>query len=399
MTVEVSHKPEILGYHEACLLLPRMSDDEYAALRESIRKGYDENKPIELFDGEILDGRHRYKACLDEGITPKFINLIGIDPYDYVLRVHKGRRSWRSQEQQVLVEGELIGKSDAFKAEQQRIRDEANRKRAEAAKGNDNASKDREAKTVEPQSEAPLNTSRAKTPQKTATVKATQIGVSRAAVERAESIKKHSPVLAEKVAQGDMSASEAIREIKKSAIAERLETVAAREVEAPTGLYDVIVIDPPWPMEKIERDVRPNQVAFDYPTMSEQELAALDIPADTDCHIWLWTTHKFMPMAFRLLDAWDLKYVCAFVWHKPGGFQPIGLPQYNCEFALYARKGSPAFLDTKALPVCFNAQRGAHSEKPDEFYDVLRRVTGGRRLDMFNRRTIEGFTGWGKEAA
>lgn len=175
--------------------------------------------------------------------------------------------------------------------------------------------------------------------------------------------------------------------------------VAEREIEEPTGVYDVLVIDPPWPMQKIARDVRPNQVGFDYPTMTDAELLALDIPAADDCHVWLWTTHRFMPLAFRMLDEWGARYVCTFVWHKPGGFQPIGLPQYNCEFALYARIGTPAFVETKAFPVCFDAPRGAHSEKPQAFYDTVARVTTGRRLDMFNRRTIPGFDAWGKEAA
>ena len=174
----------------------------------------------------------------------------------------------------------------------------------------------------------------------------------------------------------------------------------ARETALPDGTYDVIVIDPPWPVEKIERDVRPNQSArLDYPTMTEAELEALAIPTAADSHVWLWTTQRFVPMAFRLLERWGFRYVCTFVWRKPGGFQPIGLPQFNCEFALYARKGTPLFANTKAFPTCFEAPRGQHGEKPDKFYDLLRRVTAGRRLDMFNRRPIEGFTGWGNQAS
>lgn len=204
--------------------------------------------------------------------------------------------------------------------------------------------------------------------------------------------------VAEKLSDGAKNYADATREIQREEITERLNEVSTREVKRLTGKFDVIVIDPPWPMQKIERDERPNQVALDYPTMTEDELAEMQMPAADDCHLWLWTTHKYLPMAMRLLNAWGMKYVCTFVWHKNGGPQPFGLPQYNCEFALYARKGTPKFIDTRAFNTCFNAARGDHSEKPSEFYDMVRRVTAGARVDMFNRRKIEGFDGWGNEA-
>lgn len=192
------------------------------------------------------------------------------------------------------------------------------------------------------------------------------------------------------------------RAAKTTATKARNEETAARKMAAPEGRYGTLVIDPPWPMEKVERDERPNQIGFDYPTMDETALrefgGAVNAAAHDNAHLFMWTTHKFLPMSLRLLEVWGWKYVLTMVWHKPGGFQPFGLPQYNCEFCVYARRGAPVFRETKAFPTCFEAPRGAHSEKPDAFYDMIRRVTHDGRIDIFNRRQIDGFTGWGNES-
>jgi N6-adenosine-specific RNA methylase IME4 len=168
------------------------------------------------------------------------------------------------------------------------------------------------------------------------------------------------------------------------------------------GPFDCVVIDPPWAMQKIDRDVRPNQDAFAYPVMTEEELlpfwpVEIAPKLSDDCHVFCWTTQRFLPAALRLMEAWALKYVLTMVWYKTGGFQPIGLPQFNCEFVIYGRKGTPVFVDTKNFACGFTAPRREHSRKPDEFYDLVRRVTGGSRIDVFSREPREGFSQFGNE--
>ena len=162
--------------------------------------------------------------------------------------------------------------------------------------------------------------------------------------------------------------------------------------------YATIVIDPPWPMRFIQRESAPTQVQMPYKVMQESEIAALRLPAAEECHVWCWTTQKFLPMALHVLKAWGVKYVCTVTWCKPGGFQPFGLPQYASEFVLYGRIGSPAFRETKNFKTWFTAPRRKHSEKPDAFYDLVRRVCQGPRADIFNRRPIDGFVGIGDES-
>jgi N6-adenosine-specific RNA methylase IME4 len=150
-------------------------------------------------------------------------------------------------------------------------------------------------------------------------------------------------------------------------------------------------------MKKIDRTVRPNQTAFDYPTMSIDEIFKIVLPAEDDCHLYVWTTQKFLPLTFEIIKEWGFNYIFTMVWHKPGGFQPVGLPQYNCEFCLFARKGSLPFNDTKAFNTCFNAQRKEHSRKPDEFYQLVKRVSPEPRIDIFSREKRDGFSQYGNE--
>jgi N6-adenosine-specific RNA methylase IME4 len=176
----------------------------------------------------------------------------------------------------------------------------------------------------------------------------------------------------------------------------------ATAVFSTDGPYDCIVIDPPWDIKKIDRDVRPNQDAFDYPTMSDEKIASFwaeNIAArmKPDCHVFMWTTQKKLPVSINLLRQLNLRYVLTMVWHKPGGFQPIDLPQYNCEFVVYARHGVPIFIDTKSFNCCFSAPSREHSRKPAYFYDLIRRVTGGSRIDIFSREQHEGFAQFGNE--
>ena len=141
--------------------------------------------------------------------------------------------------------------------------------------------------------------------------------------------------IAKKMLDGDATTvPEAIREVEREKMRTNLEGIAAQRVKKAKGVYDVIVVDPPWDMKKIELNATPKQVGFEYPTMTEKELSELKIPAADNCHLWIWAPQRFLPSALRLLEAWGFKYSCTFVWHKPDGIQPFRLPKFNCEFAI-----------------------------------------------------------------
>lgn len=168
------------------------------------------------------------------------------------------------------------------------------------------------------------------------------------------------------------------------------------KVKASQNQYRTIVIDPPWPMEKIARDVRPNQFEFDYPVKTIEEIKSFILPAEkSGCHVYLWTTQKFLPIAFDVFETWGVKYECLLTWVKPTGMTPYSW-MYNTEFVLFGRIGSLPLLKM-GKKLSFEAPVTRHSEKPDIFYNLVEEVSPAPRIDIFARKKRENWDVWGNE--
>jgi hypothetical protein len=77
--------------HPLAEIVPEMGQRDYHSLKDSIAKNglYHE---ITLYEGKILDGRHRYKACVELKVEPSFTQYVGKEPADFVLAENLSRR-------------------------------------------------------------------------------------------------------------------------------------------------------------------------------------------------------------------------------------------------------------------------------------------------------------------
>jgi hypothetical protein len=62
--------------HELALVFPPMSEPEFAAFKEDIRE-QGQQEAIVLYEGKILDGLHRYRACQELGREPRVVRFEG----------------------------------------------------------------------------------------------------------------------------------------------------------------------------------------------------------------------------------------------------------------------------------------------------------------------------------
>ena len=62
--------------HELALVFPPMSEPEFAAFKEDIRE-QGQQESIILYEGKILDGLHRYRACRELAREPRVVRFEG----------------------------------------------------------------------------------------------------------------------------------------------------------------------------------------------------------------------------------------------------------------------------------------------------------------------------------
>ena len=188
----------------------------------------------------------------------------------------------------------------------------------------------------------------------------------------------------------------ALGKISKQAAEEELKKWEMKMGQYP--IYRTIIIDPPWEIEKIERKVRPKQKEMDYKTMSLEEIIKFPLQnfiSDDGCHVYLWATQKHLQDAFKILRVWGVKYQCLLTWVKNVGFTPFSF-MYSTEFVLFGMVGNLSLI-RKGVRTDFKAKVREHSRKPDEFYDIVKRVSPEPRIDIFSREKREGFDSYGYE--
>lgn len=171
--------------HPLTRLFPEMSADEYTQLRNDIEQ-HGQREPVVLHDDKILDGRHRYKACRELGMTPKTRTLRNGSPLDFVISMNLKRRHL-TESQKGMIAADVLPQFE-----------KAAKKRQGTRTGKHPG---KNARKSEPDHRARDDAAKA-------------FSVSPRYVSDAKLIKKESPQLAKQVWEGKKTIPQAIREIR-----------------------------------------------------------------------------------------------------------------------------------------------------------------------------------------
>lgn len=356
--------------HKFADIFPMVEGEQAEQLKLDIK----ENgliQPIVLFEGKILDGRNRYKASRELGLTPKFETYNGEKPLEYVISGNLKRRHL-TKDQRAVIAQEVMPM----------LEEEAKKRMSAAGRGD---------KIV--------------TPSKSREQASKIFDVGTTYIQQIKKIKESHPEKLDAIKSGKTTLQDIKREDRLEKIKTQRAEIEKNTQEKPTGLFDVIVIDPPWKYDGDKYDAKEDDLpAYEpngfrgsapYITMSLEEIKNIKLPSKNDCVLWLWTTNVFLPDCYPLLKEWGFELKSMLTWDK----QHFGTGRWlrsQTEHCILAIKGKPFYNNTK-WSTLISEKRTTHSAKPNIFYKMVEEICAGRKLDYFARKKREGWDVYGDE--
>ena len=253
-----------LKNHPAAEAFPMMDDGRYGELLADIREN-GQREPITLCDGMILDGRNRYRACVEAGVEPITRDFVG-DPWAFAWSLNGARRDLEATVRALIFKRCEEG-SAKWTKRLAKIAEEGNRKKSEAAAARlrDKAGRMKSRPEVD-HNDQPV----AKKPKVAVAreARAAEAKVSPATMARADQIAKR-PDLAKKVIDGEIKPADALREIRSEKRRQELEQAAAKAAaerhESGRPQWSILNVDVIDGLESVRDEHGPARLIFTDP--------------------------------------------------------------------------------------------------------------------------------------
>ena len=377
-----------LEFHPLADIFSLLDGQDFAELVADI-KAHGLHEPIVVFEGKILDGRNRYRACEAARVEPTFTAYTGDDPIAYVVSLNLRRRHL-DESQRAMV---------AAKLATLKLGDNQHSEGLPIGRSSEllNVGERTVARAREVQEHG--------TPELVSAVERGAVSVSAAADVATLPVQEQREIVAR--GEGEiLRAAQDIRarktEIRRAERIERLAATCNQSTPFPSDRrYAVLYADPPWHFNVYNEECGIERAAGNhYSTMSLDEICALPILslASPDAALFMWTTVPHLRESFDVLVAWGFEYKTNIVWVK----NKIGLGYFvrnQHELLLVATRGDmPSPSPANRPPSVISAPRREHSRKPDEAYELIERMYPELpKIELFARHARPGWAAWGNE--
>lgn len=418
---------KVLEFHGLADLFPLIEDSAFDDLVEDIRQ-HGVRDPMVLHDGQILDGRNRYRALVELATTGELLGTgwghragesLGetelVPPHVWFVRYNAS------------VDGEALPWVISKNLKRRHL-DESQRAMVGAKLANLGVGRPTLKVGSEP---APQHIPQIRGISAQAT--AALLNVGRRSVESARAVLRDgAQELQHAVEQGNVSVSTAEtltrlsrdeqsavvamgekeilaaaksirardRRVRFEQVNEKLAQISEASKPLPTGQrFPIIYADP---ATRYVSGFGDRSIENHYPTMTIEELCALPVDqiALDSAVLFIWTTIPQLRNTMTMIEAWGFDYVSSWCWDKVDhGTGHWGFNQHE-ELLIATRGDFPAPIPGTQPRSVHLEKKTDHSVKPAWFAEQIERIWPKLpKIELFARDPRPGWAAWGNQAS